>query len=115
MYVFRVLDCLKQQGEQTSSDCSTIAVRPKKHEDQEPCALGKLIDHPEAMPEFTIENVVDYLINRKENDCLRAEDWKSFKAKLFKEGHVQEGHGHPALGLSLLCSKICLLCFLAFP
>ena len=65
MYVFSVLDCLKQQGEQTSSDCSTIAVRPKKHEDQESCALEKLIDRPEAMPEFTIENVVDYLINKR--------------------------------------------------
>ena len=44
------------------------------------------------MPLFTIENVVDYMINRKESDCMRAEDWKSFKAggyKLFKEGHVQ--------------------------
>ena len=52
-----------------------------------------MTDHPGAMPEFTIENVVDYLINRKENDCMRAEDWKSFKAggyKLFKEGHVQK-------------------------
>ena len=44
------------------------------------------------MPLLTIENVVDYMINRKESDCMRAEDWKSFKAggyKLFKEGHVQ--------------------------
>ena len=55
-------------------------------------ARGKLIDHPDAMPVFTIENVVDYMINRKESYCMRAEDWKSFKAggfKLFKEGHVQ--------------------------
>ena len=54
---------------------------------------GKLIDNPEALPEFTIENVIDYLINRKENNCMRAEDWKSFKTggyKLFKEGHVQK-------------------------
>jgi len=44
------------------------------------------------MPAFTIENVLDYLIYRKEEDCLRAEDWKNFKTggfKLFKEGHVQ--------------------------
>ena len=57
------------------------------------CGAGKLIDNPEALPEFTIENVVDYLINRKENDCMRAEDWKNFKTggyKLFKEGHVQK-------------------------
>ena len=53
---------------------------------------GKLVDNPDVMPAFTIENVLDYLIYRKEEDCLRAEDWKSFKAggfKLFKEGHVQ--------------------------
>ena len=39
-----------------------------------------------------LENVLDYLIYQKEEDCLRAEDCKSFKAggfKLFKEGHVQ--------------------------
>jgi len=47
MCVFSVQDCLKQQGEQ-SSDCTTTAVRPKNHQDQEPCALGKLTDHPEA-------------------------------------------------------------------
>jgi len=29
---------------------------------------GKLIDNPEALPVFTIENVVNYLIKRKEND-----------------------------------------------
>ena len=59
---FSVQDCLKQQGDQ-SSDCCTTAARPKKHQDQaEPCALGKLTDHPEAMPQFTIENVIDYLI-----------------------------------------------------
>ena len=90
---FSVQDCLEQQGDQ-SSDCCTTAAKPKKHQDQaELCALGKLTDHPEAMPQFTIENVIDYLINRKENDCMRAEDWKSFKAggyKLFKEGHVQK-------------------------
>ena len=53
---------------------------------------GKLIDNPNALPTFTIENVLDYLINRKEDDCMRAEDWKSFKAggyRLFKDGHVQ--------------------------
>ena len=41
---------------------------------------GKLIDNPDVMPAFTIKNVLDYLIYRKEEDCLRAEDWKSFKA-----------------------------------
>ena len=56
-------------------------------------SAGKLIDNPEALPVFTIENVVDYLITRKENDCMRVEDWKSFKTggyKLFKEDHVQK-------------------------
>ena len=54
--------------------------------------FGKLVDNPSIMPVFTIENVVDYLIYRKEEDNMRAEDWKSFKTggfKLFKEGHVQ--------------------------
>ena len=43
------------------------------------CSAGKLIDNPESLPVFTIENVVDYLITRKENDCMRAKDWKNFK------------------------------------
>ena len=47
-----------QEQDKQSSDCTTTAVRPKKYQDQEPCALGKLTDHQEAMPEFTIENVV---------------------------------------------------------
>lgn len=53
---------------------------------------GKLVDNPDVMPAFTIEYVLDYLIYQKEEDCLRAEDWRSFKAggfRLFKEGHVQ--------------------------
>ena len=52
---------------------------------------GKLIDNPSSMPIFTIEKVLDYLVYRKEEDNMRAEDWKSFKSggfKLFKEGHV---------------------------
>lgn len=57
------------------------------------CGAGKLIDNPEALPVFTIENVADYLITRKESNNLRTEDWKSFKTggyKIFKEGHVQK-------------------------
>ena len=56
------------------------------------CYNEKSIDNPEAMPFFTIEYVGDYLINHKEQDSMREEDWKSFKTggyKLFKEGHVQ--------------------------
>ena len=29
-------------------------------------ARGKLIDHSDAMPVFTIKTIVDYMINRKE-------------------------------------------------
>ena len=53
---------------------------------------GKLQEQPEALPDFTIEHVTQYLIYRKEQDNLRAEDWKNFKSggyKLFKEGHVR--------------------------
>ena len=31
------------------------------------------------MPFFTIERVVDCLVNRKEQDSMRAEDWKNLK------------------------------------
>ena len=93
----------KQQDKQTSA----IAVRFKKHQDQEPCALGKFSDHPEAMPEFTVDNVLDYLIYRKEKDCMRAEDWRSFKSggfKLFKEGHVNTITQHDSIfGITCSC------------
>ena len=48
------------------------------------------------MPEFTIENVMQYFIYRKENDGLERQDWKNFNVggyKLFKEGHVQKIYG----------------------
>ena len=80
-----IQECMQSSDVATATPCSE---RPLV-----PCSAGKLIDNPEALPEFTIENVVDYLINRKEIDCMRAEDWKSFKTdgyKLFKEGHVQK-------------------------
>lgn len=43
------------------------------------------------MPEFTIENVMQYFIYRKENDGLERQDWKNFNVggyKLFKEGKI---------------------------
>lgn len=40
---------------------------------------GKLIDN--VMCRFTIEHVLDYLINCKGDDCISAEDWESFIAR----------------------------------
>ena len=84
---FSVQECLNKL-----TNLSINAV-PKPQQTQTPSIYyGKLIDNPNVMPAFTIENVLDYLIYRKEEDCLRAEDWKNFKTggfKLFKEGHVQ--------------------------
>ena len=48
------------------------------------------------MPEFTIENVMQYFIYKKEDDGLERQDWKNFNVggyKLFKEGHVQKMYG----------------------
>lgn len=48
------------------------------------------------MPKFTIENVMQYFVYRKENDALERQDWKNFNVggyKLFKEGHVQKIYG----------------------
>ena len=45
------------------------------------------------IPEFTIENVLQYFIYRKERDGLERQDWKNFKSggyNLYKEGHVQK-------------------------
>ena len=42
-----------------------------------PCSAGKMIDNTEALPEFTIETVINYLINRQENDCMRAKRFKT--------------------------------------
>ena len=80
-----VEEYLKDSSALTSAQCL------KQHSLKQ-CTNKKLIDNPEAMPFFTIEHVVDYLINRKEQDSMKAEDWKNFKTgyKLFKEGHVQD-------------------------
>ena len=80
-------ECLKDS---TDPGIHPIAT-PQQSQTPSVC-FGKLVDNPSIMPVFTIENVVDYLIYRKEEDNMRAEDWKSFKTggfKLFKEGHVQ--------------------------
>lgn len=50
----------------------------------------------QLMPEFTIENVMQYFVYRKENDGLERQDWKNFNVggyKLFKEGHIQKIYG----------------------
>ena len=44
-----------------SSDVATAT--PCSERPLEPCSAEKLIDNPEALPEFTIKNVVDYLRN----------------------------------------------------
>ena len=50
-----------------------------------------MIDNPEALPVFTIENVVDYLIT---SNNMRAEDWKSFKTGGYKRP-CTEDHDQP--------------------
>ena len=75
---------LKDSSALTSAQCL------KQHSLKQ-CTNEKLINNPEAMPFFTIEHVVNYLINHKEQDSMRAEVWKNFKTggyKLFKEDHV---------------------------
>ena len=62
------------------------------------------------IPEFTIENVLQYFIYRKECDGLERQDWKNFKSggyKLFKEGHIQKVYA--SVSTSLVHVKaICL-------
>lgn len=85
--MFSVQECL---SDSMDPGIHTVA-NPQQTQTPSVCH-GKLVDNPSVMPVFTIENVVDYLIYRKEQDNMRAEDWKSFKTggfKLFREGHVQ--------------------------
>ena len=59
----------------------------------------------QLMPEFTIENVMQYFIHRKENDGLERQDWKNFDVggyKLFKEGHVQKIYGSVSANMVLI-------------
>ena len=88
-FICSVQQCLKDQGTNEDDDETvTSQVAPTASV----TIYRKLIDYPEYMPVFTTENVLDYMIYRKEKDCMRAEDWKNFKGggfKLFKEGHVQ--------------------------
>ena len=37
---------------------------------------GNLIDNLDVLATFTIENVLDYLVNHKESDCMKAEALK---------------------------------------
>lgn len=86
--VISVQECLSKPVAE-----NTVTVPKVKKTSSLPAHAGNLIDNPDALPTFTIENVLDYLINRKEDDCMKAEDWKSFKAggyRLFKDGHVQD-------------------------
>ena len=45
------------------------------------------------LPNFTIQNIIQYFIYQKEIDGLERQDWKSLNNhgyKLFKEGHIQQ-------------------------
>ena len=51
-----------------------------------------LIDTPASLPNFTINEVMDYFIYRNDSDELERQDWKNLNSggyKLFKEGHIQ--------------------------
>lgn len=51
-----------------------------------------LKDSPELIPNFTINEVIEYFIYRNDSDGLERQDWKNLNSggyKLFKEGHVQ--------------------------
>ena len=51
-----------------------------------------LIDIPASLPNFTINEVMDYFIYRNDSDGLERQDWKNLNSagfKLFKEGHIQ--------------------------
>lgn len=91
---FRVKDknLLSSQTQQTptvpqATSCSTNPLSYAASIDS-----WSLIDEDlKIIPEFTIENVLQYFIYRKEYDGLERQDWKNFKSggyKLFKEGHV---------------------------
>ena len=52
----------------------------------------KIEEEINLLPDFTIENVIQYFVYQKEADGLEKEDWKSLNFggyKLFREGHVQ--------------------------
>ena len=73
---------------------NSAGVTVATHEHQQSVS-GKLQVHPEALHEFTVEHITEYLIHHKEEDNLQAENWKKFKSggyKLFKEGHVRNIH-----------------------
>ena len=54
--------------------------------------MENLINSPGSLPNFTINEVMDYFIYRNDNDGLERQDWKNLNSsgyKLFKEGHIQ--------------------------
>ena len=95
---FRVKDnnLLSSQTEQTPTvswaTCTNCSTNPLS--DIASIDSWSLIDEDlKLIPEFTIKNVLQYFIYRKECDGLERQDWKNFKSggyNLYKEGHVQK-------------------------
>ena len=58
-----------------------------------PVTWSKIEEEINILPDFTIDNVIQYFVYQKEADGLEKEDWKSLnfgRYKLFREGHVQK-------------------------
>lgn len=56
---------------------------------------SKIGEDMRQLPNFTIQNIIQYFIYQKEIDGLERQDWKSLNNhgyKLFKEGHIQQVH-----------------------
>ena len=71
---------------------------------------SKIEEEINLLPDFTIENVIQYFVYQKEADGLEKEDWKSLNFggyKLLREGHVQKIYVSSSGSVSV--KAICLL------
>ena len=69
------------------SNCSIYLSRePKSSSYLAPDHNGSCVtENPESLPPFITEHIMQHLINQKEEDNLRAEDWKNFKSGASKK------------------------------
>ena len=77
----------------SASDLQPITSQSESVTLPAPVTWSKIEEEINLLPDFTIENVIQYFVYQKEADGLEKEDWKSLNFggyKLFRESHVQK-------------------------
>ena len=80
-------------SQSSASDLRPITSQSESVTLPTPVTWSKIEEEINLLPDFTIDNVIQYFMYQKEADGLEKEDWKSLNFggyELFREGHVQK-------------------------